>query len=318
MIDFRYHLVSIVAIFLALALGIILGSTTLSQSVTAGLRRQAQSVAQTNEQLKRQQRQLESQLKGEDQFAEALGPQFVAERLKGQSVVLVETPGASNDSIEKVGELLKTAGATVTGRVTVQKKFLDDDQRATVDELATQLRPNGMNFPAGAGPYDKAAAVLASALVTRDAARAGREDAAGGTILNGFREMSYLTTSGKPGSHATLAVVIAPSVPYATEGGDEDNKALISVATGLDAAGRGAVVGGPATAAQEGGLITALRDSDVEKSISSTDAVDTASGQVVTVLALQNELAGKSGQYGTGSGASGYLPTPVPAVGKNG
>ncbi|WP_067485898.1 copper transporter [Actinomadura hibisca] len=318
MIDFRYHLVSIVAIFLALALGIILGSTTLSQSVTNGLRRQANSVAQTNEQLKRQQRQLEGQIKGEQQFADVLGPQIVIGRLKGQSVVLVETPGASNDSIERVGELAKEAGATVTGRVTLQKKFLDDDQTETVNQLSAQLKPTDLELPGDAGAYAKAGAVLASAIVTRDAARTGREDAAGGTVLNGFREAGYVTTSGKPGQHATLAVVIAPSAPYAYPGGDVDNKALLSVAAGLDAAGRGVVMGGPAESAQEGGLVTALRDSDDDKNISSTDAVDTASGQVVAILALQNELAGKPGQYGTGAGASGYLPSPAPAAGKNG
>ncbi|MBX6766067.1 MAG: copper transporter [Actinomadura rubrobrunea] len=317
MIDFRYHLVSIVAVFLALALGIILGSTTLSQSVTAELKKQASDAARNSQQLRQEQRRLEAQRDGEEQFAQTLGAELVADRLKGQSVVLVETPGASNDSIEQLGELAKAAGATVTGRVTIQKKYLDDDQVGTVDELAAQLRPETAAAPDG-GPYDRAGAVLASALVTRDPARSGREDTEGGAVLNAFRQAGYLTTSGRPGQHATLAVVVAPSTPYQYEGADADNRALISLAAALDGAGRGAVVGGPSTAAQEGGLIAALRDSDVSKNVSSIDMVDTASGRVVAVLALQNEIAGKSGQYGTGSGVSGYLPSPVPSASKSG
>ncbi|MFD0690788.1 copper transporter [Actinomadura fibrosa] len=318
MIDFRYHLVSIVAIFLALALGIVLGSTTLSNSVSDTLRQQASSAAKTANQARLDQRRTERQLAGEEQFASGLSTQLVAERLKGQSVVLVETPGASNDSIEQVSELAKNAGAAVTGRVTVQKKLLDDDQRVTVDELATQLKGDGVEFPANADAYAKAGAVLAGAILTRDAAETGREDATGAAVLNGFKQAGYLTASGKPGQHATLAVMVAPSSPYAYEGGGDANKALISLATALDDAGRGTVVGGPTTSAQTGGLIAALRDSDAEKSVSTVDTVDTSSGQVVAILALQNEIGGKSGQYGTGDGASGYLPSPAPTAGKNG
>jgi hypothetical protein len=38
-IDFRYHLVSIVAVFLALAVGVVLGSAALNGPVVAGLRK---------------------------------------------------------------------------------------------------------------------------------------------------------------------------------------------------------------------------------------------------------------------------------------
>ena len=38
MIDFRYHLVSIIAVFLALAIGIVVGSTALQPAVESGLR----------------------------------------------------------------------------------------------------------------------------------------------------------------------------------------------------------------------------------------------------------------------------------------
>ncbi|KAB2361034.1 MULTISPECIES: copper transporter [Actinomadura] len=318
MIDFRYHLVSIVAIFLALALGIVLGSTTLSNSVGDTLRKQASSAAKSAQEARVAQRRLQTQVKGEEQFGQVLSPQIVADRLKGQSVVMIETPGAGNDSIDQVSELAKDAGAAVTGRVTIQKKLLDDDQQSTLDELATQLKSDGVEFPSGASSYDKAGAVLANALLTRDPAKTGREDAAGGAVLSGFKQAGYITTSGKPGQHATLAVMVAPANPYAYDGGDQDNKALISLAAALDGAGRGTVVGGPLTSAQEGGLIAALRDSDTGDSVSAVDMVDTSSGQVVTILALQNELNGKSGQYGTGAGASGYLPSPAPTAGKSG
>ncbi|MEU5880449.1 copper transporter [Spirillospora sp. NPDC047279] len=318
MIDFRYHLVSIVAIFLALALGIILGSTTLSQSVADSLRSQATAAKERGDRLRAENTTLTQQIRGEEQFAQVLGPQIVTERLRGQSVVFVETPGAASEALEQVSELAQQAGATVTGRVTIQKKFLNDDQEQTVDILAGQLKPEGVTFASDASAYDKAGAVLASAIVTKDTAKAGREDASGGAVLGGFKQAGYVTTSGKPGQHATLAVVMAPSTPYTASGGDTDNKALLSVTTALDAAAGGTVLGGPNTAAQKGGLISALRGSDVDKNVSSVDMADKSSGQVVVILSLQDELAGKAGQYGIGPDASGYLPSPAPAAGKAG
>ncbi|KAB2339949.1 copper transporter [Actinomadura rudentiformis] len=319
MIDFRYHLVSIVAIFLALALGIILGSTTLSQSVADGLRNQANDAKERGDRLRAENTQLSRQIKGDGQFAQALGPQTVAERLRGQSVVFVETPGAASDAIEQLSDLVQKAGASVTGRVTLQTKFLDDNQQTQVEELSNQLKPEGVTFAAEADAYDKAGAVLASAIVTKDAAKAGREDTSGGAILNGFKQLGYVTTSGKPGQHATLAVVMAPSTPYTGTGGETDNQALLSLTTALDAADRGTALGGPNTAAQKGGgLIAALRGSDAEKNVSSVDVTDQPSGRVVMILALQEELAGKAGQYGVGPDASGYLPSPAPVAGKSG
>lgn len=319
MIDFRYHLVSIVAIFLSLAVGLILGASFLQDAALGGLKEEARTAVKRNEELRSTQRQLEAHVKGEEQFAKTVGPQLVTGRLRSQSLVMIETPGAGRDSLDKLGELVgaKGAGATVTGRVTVQKKFLDDDQLETLNQLAEQLKPAGTVFAAGAGPYDKAGAVLAAALMTKDPAKAGRDDAQGAQIIEAFKTAGYVTTSGKPGQHATLAVMIAPSSPY-QDGADTDNKALISLAGALDGVGKGTLVAGPATAATEGGLISALRESGAEERVSSVDTIDYASGQVVTVLALENETTGKAGQYGTGKGASGYLPSPAPAPGGSG
>ncbi|RAY13865.1 copper transporter [Actinomadura craniellae] len=315
MIDFRYHLVSIIAIFLSLAVGLVLGATTLRTPVLDQLKSQAGSLARNNDELRARQQEMGDRLKGEDQFARALAAQAVAARLKGESVVFVETPGANDQNLDQVTELAKSAGATVTGRVTVQKKFLDDDQAAVLDQLAAAVKPAELAFPAEATAYDKAGAVLASAIVTNQPARAGREDASGGEILAALKDQGYVTTSGKPGQHATLAVVIAPSTPYQGKGADIDNKALVSLTTELDRAGRGSVLGGPLTAAGEGGLIATLRDAAAAGQVSTVDTVDAASGQVTLILALEGQIKGKTGQYGIGPGAGGYLPTPVPTTG---
>ena len=44
MISFRYHLVSIIAVFLALALGIVVGTTALNGPITTDLRKQVNTL----------------------------------------------------------------------------------------------------------------------------------------------------------------------------------------------------------------------------------------------------------------------------------
>ncbi|MGH3390017.1 MAG: copper transporter [Actinomadura sp.] len=316
MIDFRYHLVSILAIFLALGLGLVLGATALSDPLLGELGTRTRSLAKDNQDLRDQKLTMENQLKGDEQFTRTLVPQLVADRLKGQSVVVVETPGANDQIRGEVAKMAQAAGATYTGQVTINSKYLADDQLTVLDALVNSIKPADVTFPAGATPYDRAAAVLASALVTDESTRAGREDASGGEILAGFRDQGFLTTSGKPGARATLAVVIAPSTLTAGKTAEADNQALISLVSALDAAGRGTVLAGTPEAAADGGLIRVLRESDAAGRISTVDSAGTASGQVVTVLALAQELTGKSGKYGIGSGVGGYVPTPVPSIGK--
>jgi hypothetical protein len=315
-IDFRYHLVSILAIFLALGLGLVLGATALSDPLLAELQTRTSSLGKDNQDLRDQKLTMDSQLKGDEQFTRTLAPQFLADRLKGQSVVVVETPGVNDQIRVEVAKMAQEAGATYTGQVTINSKYVADDQLAVLDALVTSVKPADVTFAADATPYDRAAAVLASALVTDQGSRAGREDATGGEILAGFKDQGFLTTSGKPGARATLAVVIAPSTLTKGRTADADNKALISLASALDAADRGTVLAGTPEAAADGGLIQVLRDSDAAGRISTVDSAGTATGQVVTILALAQELTGKSGKYGIGSGVGGYVPTPVPSVGR--
>jgi hypothetical protein len=311
-IDFRYHLVSIAAIFLALAIGLVVGATALTDPSLNLLKSGNTQLGKENQAYREQVQKIQRQQDGENQFAQQLGPQILQQRLSNERVVFIVTPGASQTIHDQATKMVAEAGATVSGQVTIQAKYLDDDQITPLDRLAETVKPSDITFPQNATAYDKAAAVLSSAVVTNQQARAGSEDAAGGEILSGFKDQGFVTFSGKPGGRATLAVVIAPSTPYQGQGSGTDNQALVSLAAALDAADRGTVLAGPSQAAQDGGLIDVLRAGGSADKVSTVDTADTPSGQIVTVLALANEITGKSGKYGTGSGIDAYLPSPSP------
>ena len=63
MISFRYHLVSIVAVFLALALGVVMGTTVVKQGVIDELRSRTDSALKTTHTLQQQVKELNDELK---------------------------------------------------------------------------------------------------------------------------------------------------------------------------------------------------------------------------------------------------------------
>ncbi|MQA88253.1 MAG: copper transporter [Streptosporangiales bacterium] len=308
MIDFRYHVVSIVAVFLALAIGIVLGTTALREPVINRLTATTSQLGADNEKLRVDLRTLQQQSKGNDDFVAEITPQLVEHQLDGERVVVVEAPGADPAQRDAVTAVLKQSGATVAGRVSIQNKYLADGEINVIDELATRLRPPSVTLNGGT-TYERAGQLLASAVVTDDDSAA--ESPPDDTVLSGFETAEYV--SGRPDARATLAVMIAPSTPFTGNGAVDDNAALVAMAQALDAQGTGATLIGPAPSAAEGGLVKALRESgEASEEVSTVDAADTAAGRVVAVLALQRELSGRTGHFGTGQGVEGFHPTPYP------
>ncbi|MFI6183280.1 copper transporter [Nonomuraea sp. NPDC051191] len=323
MIDFRYHVVSIVAIFLALAVGIVLGTTLLQEPAVKSAQEISAQLTKTKDELRVQIDQLQGREAGNGAFVASVTPKLVAGELTGQHVLLVETPGSSTAFREAEQQVLEEAGAEVSGRVTLTEKFFDPDRSGVLDGLVNQLKPVDMVFPSTATVWDKAGALLASTLLTTDQAQAGTPNAATAAVLSGFEAGGLVSVDGDPAKRAMLAVMFAPEKAYEGEQAETQLGALVSVADRLDAAGKGAVLAGSAAnAAVTGGAVSALRDDgDVSKRVSTVDTVDMPAGRVVVVYALREQLNGRAGQYGIGKGASATqpaLPTTTPSPTQSG
>ncbi|MBE1584911.1 copper transporter [Nonomuraea angiospora] len=311
MIDFRYHLVSIVAIFLALAVGIVMGTTLLQDPAIDLAKRTSAELTNTNTGLRADLDTLRGRESGNDALITALTPDLVAGDLTGQRVLLVETPGSSATVREAAQQALTQAGAEITGPVTLTEKFLDPKGTGVLDGLVNQLKPANMVFPPTATSWDRAATLLSAAFVTPDQAQANTPNPATADVVSSFETGGLLTIDGDPVKRATLAVVLAPEKPYEGESAEVQAGALVSVAGGLDLAGKGTVLAGTvATPAAPGDPIAALRDDgEVSKRVSSVDTADMPAGRVAIVYSLREQLNGRAGQYGIGKGASAMLPT---------
>ncbi|HEX4290435.1 MAG TPA: copper transporter, partial [Trebonia sp.] len=125
MIDFRYHLVSIVAVFLALAIGIVLGSTELQGNTIDVLRTTQNSLKSQLDQSNAERTSAQQQYNNSVTFIATAEHRLVGGELPGDRIVLVTEPGANSSVITQVTKAARLAGATVTGEVAIQPKFND-------------------------------------------------------------------------------------------------------------------------------------------------------------------------------------------------
>jgi len=316
MIDFRYHLVSIVAIFMALAVGLLLGSTVLRpyalkglQAVSKGQQHEIDSLLQTRDQLQRE-------VSAGNQFAQANAEQVLHQLLDGEQVVLVVAPGAPESVTSGVTQALGMAGATVTGQLQLQAPFFDTSPAGSekLTQLAEHLAPLGMSLTGSA--QAQASELIANMVLTKDGPGqpvAGVRDSTSAAVLSGLATEGFLTPTGDPSDRATLAVVITPATPPSANDSNAASQALVTLAQQLDLAGLGTVVAGSIGGSGPGSAIDVMRAGGRAGHLSSVDNADTPAGQIVVAQALFDRMHGKSGSYGVAATANAGAPSPAPS-----
>jgi hypothetical protein len=318
MIDFRYHLVSIVAVFLALSLGLLLGSTELRPYVQKGLSGLSKAEHNEVESLLGQRSQLQGQINSENQFALANAPSILHNVLAGQRVVLVLAPGAANSVTSGVTQAVETAGAKVTGQIQMQPAFFDTSAATSqkLIQVAEQYaQPAGLTLTGSA--QAQASELLANLIMTHDESGQplpGERDPVSVQAVQALAGGGFLTKSGQPWNRATLAVVVIPATPQSTDDTNPESQALVTLAQQLNLAGLGTVVAGTVSGSGPGSAIDVMRAGGKAGHLTSVDNADYSVGQIVVAQALADMQQGKAGgSYGVTASASGAGPSPPPS-----
>src|SRR3712207_2610821 len=134
--DLRYHLISLISVFLALAIGILLGVAMADRGVVSD-RMQAE-ITSIEHQLDRQQREIDKQnehIAEQEMMLQRMSEVMIADSLQGEDVALVAGPYASRDTYQAVESDLSQAGADITSVVTLA---VPDPAEVTMGELTTQ------------------------------------------------------------------------------------------------------------------------------------------------------------------------------------
>ncbi|MGH3455077.1 MAG: copper transporter [Nocardioidaceae bacterium] len=307
MIDFRYHVISIVAIFLALATGIALGAGPLGEEFDQQLANEADRDREAKEDLRDQLDQVEQVMDFEAAFTQDIAPRITANRLAGRTVAVFVLPDADEDTVDEVMSRIENAGGTVTSTVTVQDGLMDPAERQTAEGIATSVLEGVQDVPNTEG-------TTSYQLVGYSIARGYLASVEEGTPMDGpareidaaYGEADYLTHDGDISQRANLAVVVAGPPTEDPQVGQ--GELFTTMVQSMDSLSGGVVVVGPLAAADDNGYIAAIRDSEASDAVSTVDVADRPAGQIVTVLALDQQGEEAVGQYGAADSADAVMP----------
>ena len=309
MINFRYHVVSLTAVFLALAIGLVVGTAALNGPVADSLRANITALNKDNSNKRDQVNQYREQLNSSQNFATELAPTVLNGKLTGRKLLVIALPG-SDPYLEGVSSMLTVAGATITARITMQDKFFDPNTSTELLDLANQSKQPTIEtegLPVNSDGVETATAQLALALFQRP----GATQAAPGdvtAVLTAYTEQNYLTVSDKAVGGAEGAVIVSGPPPVDKDAAKK-SQSMVTLASQVSKNGdRPVVIAGDGVG--DGNLILAVRaDPILVKKISTVDNASTVQGQVSTGMAtVERVVQNKIGQYGTAAGASSLVP----------
>jgi hypothetical protein len=304
-ISFRYHLVSIAAVFLALAVGIVLGSAGVSDRLLSAVSHQADDLAGQVQTLRAERDGLAAGQRASDEFARRVGPAAVRGLLTGRTVTLV-TSGADPADRDAVVALLQQAGAAVGGEVALTPAVGDPARGDQLRELTAQLLPTGAQLPAAADTGSLVGGLLGGIVL----APAGQQPGQPITPQQADAVLAGLAAAGfvAPGQRPQPGNVVLVLTGGALQGVDAGDAAAVvaRLAAQLDRVGGGAVLAGRTGSADATGAVGVARaDPGIVQRMSTVDDVQTGAGQVSAVLALREQLDGRAGSYGTSGTATG-------------
>jgi hypothetical protein len=317
-IDFRYHLVSLISVFLALAVGIVLGAGPLRENLGDQLTKQVDALRQEKDGLRVQNATKDASIEHRDDFITAFTPQLVVGELATRTVAVVRLPGVQDTTVDSVVDTLGTAGATVTARVEVTEAWTDPEQRVVREQIAAQAEAAVPGGVAGDDPQATLGALLGRALLSGPPPGPGVQDEAARSVLGQLDTGDLVSLDGEVRALADVALVLVPGVPEATgdaaqpttedEAEGDPAADFVTLVRALDTYG-GTVVSGPASSATNGGMVQAVRGDDAAaREVSTVDSGTTPMGEVTAVLALREQGEGRAGHYGFGDGATSPAP----------
>jgi hypothetical protein len=309
MINFRFHIVSLIAVFLALALGIVMGATVVNRAIVDRLNDRIDTVEENANRRKTESDQLRSEVGQLQGYVDSSKDYAVTGRLNGANVVTIAARGVNDEAVKQTVELAQRAGAQNLGILWLEEKFTlaDDEAHRELGEIIGQMGENAK------ATRDSAWNALASRLAAGGAPE-------GTDILNTLEEggfVSFEAVGNQAGDNFSLASFPGAGARVLLVDGTEGRVAaneVLAPLTGALVANQVGVVAGEVFDERDGGpdrgaMLSPIRkNEELTRNVSTVDDLDLTEGQVTAVLALADLSRNVVGQYGYGAGATRSLP----------
>ena len=307
MIDFRYHLVSLISVFLALAVGVVLGAGPLQNSLGTALNDQVTALRENRNATQAKLEQTETAVNERDSYLTQAATSLLPGTLASKNVAMVLLPDAKAEDADAIAAQLKNAGATVTGRVSLTSTWVDLSRENYRSTFSGQVQGHlgSTNSKDANGILGEA---LAKALTANDDSSRVLMDMLSVTVDKSGTP--FISVDSTPTAAAEMIVVVG-SRPQASSGKGatveaspgEDPKAWAKALEGTAGRAPTVVVG---SADGDGGVVGIIRSEKAK--VTTIDSVGQIAASVSTPLALASTRAGTTGHYGFDKGAEAVMP----------
>ena len=307
MIDFRYHLVSLISVFLALAVGVVLGAGPLQNSLGTALNDQVTALRENRNATQAKLEQTETAVNERDSYITQAASGLLPGTLASKNVAMVLLPEAKAEDADAITTQLKNAGATVTGRVSLTSTWVDLSRENYRSTFSGQVQGHlgSTNSKDANGILGEA---LAKALTANDDSSRVLMDMLSVTVDKSGTP--FISVDSTPTAAAEMIVVVGPR-PQASSGKGatveaspgEDPKAWAKALEGTAGRAPTVVVG---SADGDGGVVGIIRSEKAK--VTTVDSVGQIAASVSTPLALASTRAGTMGHYGFDKGAEAVMP----------
>ena len=285
MFDFRYHALSLAAVFIALVVGLLLGVAIGDKELVSSAQRDLRSSLRADvRQADTERDQAKARLREQQQFADAAYPILAKDQLRGRRIGLVVL-GNDDGAPDLIRRALQPTGADLALVAVVR-------ENPELSALADRAR--GTRY----------ADVAQNASLLDDLGRrAGIQMVTGGQLVRQVRTVLLQSLSGEFGGLDGVIVMRPSAAPKDRDTAKRLAELQDGIARGLVQTGIKVV--GVERRASDPSHIGWYRD----RELSSVDNVDEQAGRAATVFVL----AGAQGAYGRRDGAQALLP---PVVGR--
>lgn len=293
--------------FLALAIGVVLGSGVLSDTLLSSLRAEKRDLHGQINDLQDQKNVLNEKLSAADDFNAQMAPRIIRDALRDKSVLLVRTPDAADDDVDAMRRVVGTAGGSVSSTVELTEEFVSANSAEKLSSVvASVVLPAGTQLQTTLVDQGSQAGDLlgVALLINRDPEAPQVDDQQREVVLTALRDTGFIRYPGSTFGSANTAVVV-------TGGGlgdDAGNRGstVARFAAAMAPHGTGTVLTGRDGSAIGTGAVAVTRaDPGLAAAVSTVDDIDTEAGRLTTVLALQSLIdGGHPGQFGVGPGAT--------------
>ncbi|MDO4887880.1 MAG: copper transporter [Actinomycetaceae bacterium] len=299
MVSFRYHVVSLVSVFLALAVGIVLGAGPLQGSIGDTLTKQVESLRDSRDEARQRLEESRAELDESNEALQSTRTQLVDGTLSGRKVAFLVLPGTPQSVVVDAQAAVEEADGTVTGQMELTDGYTDAKRKKDRADFVTQLGPS-IGLDAGAKTEEALPALIDHVL------RNGTQDANASTIAStmGEGEKAILSINEGLTDPADVVVILGPEQVEGNGSKDAYTSVYKSIATRAPTVGL-------AVGSSDDSLVAAWRETNVGSTVDSAGGIV---ADINTPIAVANEILGQHVHLGSGSAAEALVGTKTDAA----